>query len=92
MPLFLVLEERFLDKENFSHVLFIIHLPCLINSPRPMSDGTEFSNFFPCEELSFLNDEKSGTGYVIKRIDSFCTSIKTHVFFLDQLNNISAEM
>ena len=47
--------------------LWSFMLACVITSlcPRPLSHGTEFSNFFPCDALSFLNDEESGTGYLL---------------------------
>ena len=43
-------------------ICYKLKLACV---PRPLSHGTEFSNFIPCDldVLSFLNDEQSGTGF-----------------------------
>ena len=46
--------------------------------PRPLSYGTEFSNFFFfLHALSFLNDEESGIGYKEVSLYAFTRNIKT---------------
>ena len=41
---------------------YTLHRSDLAARAAPLDPRLEFSNFFPCDALSFLNDEESGTG------------------------------